>query len=67
MYEAGQLNLLCVLELMNHALQLLKEERRHVAHASKPQLSPHLLQEKCQQVTRALQNIQLIRYALHAV
>ncbi|XP_073330611.1 HAUS augmin-like complex subunit 6 [Pagrus major] len=60
-YEAGQLNVLCVLELMNHALQLLREERCRVAHAPKPQLSPKHLQEKCQQMARTLQNIHLIR------
>lgn len=63
-YEAGQLNLLCVLELMNHTLQLLKEERSRVAHAPKPQLSPKHLQEKCQQMARVLQNLHLIRYTL---
>ncbi|XP_068444016.1 HAUS augmin-like complex subunit 6 [Clinocottus analis] len=60
-YEAGQLNLLCVLELMNHALQLLREERCRVSHAPKPQLSPPQLQEKCQQMARALQSLHLIR------
>ncbi|XP_037613843.1 HAUS augmin-like complex subunit 6 isoform X1 [Sebastes umbrosus] len=60
-YEAGQLNLLCVLELMNHALQLLREECCRVSHAPKPQLSPQQLQEKCQQMARALQNLHLIR------
>ncbi len=63
-YEAGQLNLLCVLELMNHALQLLREERCRVSHASKPQLSPKNLQEKRQQLARVLQNLHLIRQAL---
>ncbi|XP_034413296.1 HAUS augmin-like complex subunit 6 isoform X2 [Cyclopterus lumpus] len=60
-YEAGQLNLLCVLELMNHALQLLMEARCRVSHAPMPQLSPPQLQEKCQQMARALQNLHLIR------
>ncbi|KAM3590470.1 uncharacterized protein V6R79_010394 [Siganus canaliculatus] len=60
-YEAGQLNLLCVLELMNHALQILKEERCRVAYAPKAQLSPENLQDKCQQMTRALQTLHLIR------
>lgn len=63
-YEAGQLNLLCVMELMNHALQLLREERCRVSHASKPQLSPKQLQEKCQQMARVLQNLHLIRYTM---
>ncbi|XP_035849650.1 HAUS augmin-like complex subunit 6 isoform X2 [Sander lucioperca] len=60
-YEAGQLNVLCVLELTKHTLQLLREERCRVSHASKPQLSPQHLQEKCQQMARALQNLQLLR------
>ncbi|XP_076581223.1 HAUS augmin-like complex subunit 6 [Chaetodon auriga] len=60
-YEAGQLNLLCVLELMNHALELLKEERCRVSHAPKPQLSPRHLQEKCLQMARVLQNLHLTR------
>ncbi|XP_078132331.1 HAUS augmin-like complex subunit 6 isoform X2 [Sander vitreus] len=60
-YEAGQLNILCVLELTKHALQLLREERCRISHAPKPQLSPQHLQEKCQQMARALQNLQLVR------
>lgn len=60
-YEAGQLNLLCVFELTNHALQLLREERCRVSEAPKPQLSPQQLQVKCQQMARALQNLHLIR------
>ncbi|KAI3376501.1 hypothetical protein L3Q82_016953 [Scortum barcoo] len=60
-YEAGQLNLLCVLELTNHALQLLREERLRVAHAPKPQLSPQHLQEKCQQMARVMQDLHLVR------
>ncbi|XP_040886661.1 HAUS augmin-like complex subunit 6 isoform X2 [Toxotes jaculatrix] len=60
-YEAGQLNLLCVLELMNHALQILREERCRVSHAPKLQLSAQHLQEKCQQMARALQDLHLIR------
>ncbi|XP_031706479.1 HAUS augmin-like complex subunit 6 [Anarrhichthys ocellatus] len=60
-YEAGQLNLLCVLELMKHALQLLREERGRVSHAPKPELSPQQLQEKCRQMARALWNLHLIR------
>ncbi|XP_078147931.1 HAUS augmin-like complex subunit 6 [Centroberyx gerrardi] len=61
MYEAGQLNLLCVMELMNHALQLLKEERSRVSHAPAPQLHPQHLQEKRLQVARVLESLQLIR------
>lgn len=60
-YEAGQLNVLCVLELMNHALQLLSENRRRVAHAPRPQLSPEQLQERCQQMTHVLQDLHLLR------
>nr|XP_046236915.1 HAUS augmin-like complex subunit 6 isoform X2 [Scatophagus argus] len=60
-YEAGQLNLLCVLELTNHALQLLREERFRLANVPKPQLNPEHLQEKCQQMARVLQNLRLIR------
>ncbi|XP_029311302.1 HAUS augmin-like complex subunit 6 [Cottoperca gobio] len=60
-YESGQLNLLCVLELTKHALQLLREERRRVSHAPKPQLSPQQLQQKCEQMALALQNLHLIR------
>uniref|UniRef100_UPI0037E8D355 HAUS augmin-like complex subunit 6 n=1 Tax=Semicossyphus pulcher TaxID=241346 RepID=UPI0037E8D355 len=60
-YEAGQLNLLCVFELMNHTLQLLKEERCRVSHAPKPHLNPERLQEKCQQMARVLQDLHLIR------
>ncbi|KAK5848476.1 hypothetical protein PBY51_006086 [Eleginops maclovinus] len=60
-YEEGQLNLLCVLELTNHSLQLLREERCRVSEAPKPQLSPEQLQEKCKQMARALQNLHLIR------
>ncbi|XP_041634590.1 HAUS augmin-like complex subunit 6 [Cheilinus undulatus] len=60
-YEAGQLNLLCVFELTNHTLQLLKEERSRVSHAPKPQLSPEHLKEKCQQITRVLQDLHLVR------
>lgn len=63
-YEAGQLNLLCVLELMNHALQLLREERRRVSDAPKPYLNPVHLQEKRQQMAHVLQNLHLIRYTL---
>ncbi|XP_034425356.1 HAUS augmin-like complex subunit 6 isoform X1 [Hippoglossus hippoglossus] len=60
-YEAGQLNLLCVLELMTHALQILKDERSQVSHVPKFQLSPQNLQEKCQQMARVLQDLHLIR------
>uniref|UniRef100_A0A8C7YYU2 HAUS augmin-like complex subunit 6 N-terminal domain-containing protein n=1 Tax=Oryzias sinensis TaxID=183150 RepID=A0A8C7YYU2_9TELE len=45
-YEGGKLNLLCVVELMNHALRSLREERCQVSAASKPQISAQQLQEK---------------------
>ncbi|XP_053199051.1 HAUS augmin-like complex subunit 6 [Scomber japonicus] len=60
-YEAGQLNLLCVFELVNHALQLLREERCRVSDAPKPELSAQHLQDKCQQMARMLQDLNLIR------
>ncbi|KAF3836973.1 hypothetical protein F7725_004437 [Dissostichus mawsoni] len=63
-YEAGQLNLLSVFELTNHALQLLREECCRVSEAPKPQLSPQQLQVKCQQMARALQNLHLIRQSI---
>lgn len=61
-YEANQLNLLFVMELMTHTLQLLKVERSRVSHVPKPQLSPHHLREKCRQMGRTLQDLHLIRY-----
>ncbi|XP_068612153.1 HAUS augmin-like complex subunit 6 [Brachionichthys hirsutus] len=60
-YEAGQLNVLCVMELTNQALRLLREERRQVAQAPQAGLSPRPLQQKRQQVTRARQSVRLIR------
>ncbi|XP_074554951.1 HAUS augmin-like complex subunit 6 [Halichoeres trimaculatus] len=60
-YESGQLNLLSVLELTNHSLQLLREERCQVSQAPKPQIGPKQLQEKCQQMSRVLQDLHLIR------
>lgn len=62
-YEAGQLNLQSMLELLNHALQMLREERRRVAGATTPRFSPALLQEKREQMTRGLQTLHLVRYA----
>ncbi|XP_072315294.1 HAUS augmin-like complex subunit 6 [Eucyclogobius newberryi] len=61
LYEAGQLNLLSVLELTNHALQLLKEEKSRVFHCPQTLLVPEQLQEKCQQMSRMLQDLHLIR------
>uniref|UniRef100_A0A3P8U5J3 HAUS augmin-like complex subunit 6 N-terminal domain-containing protein n=1 Tax=Amphiprion percula TaxID=161767 RepID=A0A3P8U5J3_AMPPE len=60
-YEGSQLNLLCVMELMNYASQLLKEERFQVSHAPKAQISPQQLQQKCHQMARMLQDLHLIR------
>ncbi|KAM4611511.1 HAUS augmin-like complex subunit 6 [Polymixia lowei] len=61
-YKEGHLNLLCVLELMNHALQLVKEERSGVgAQAPMSQLHPQHLQDKSQQMARVLEDLQLIR------
>lgn len=62
MYEAGQLNLLCVVELFDHALQLLKEHRSRGSPASESRPSPQNLQEKCHQMSRVLQELHLIRY-----
>lgn len=68
MYEAGQLNLLSVLELMNHALQLFKEERFRAAdHKPLPQLNPHHLQEKSLQMAQALEDLRLMRYTVPLV
>ncbi|MEQ2290834.1 hypothetical protein AMECASPLE_007045 [Ameca splendens] len=63
-YEAGQLNLLCVKELLNHALQLLKEERCQVSAAAKSQPGAQHLKEKCHQMFRVLQELLLIRQKL---
>ncbi|XP_029932636.1 HAUS augmin-like complex subunit 6 isoform X2 [Myripristis murdjan] len=60
-YEAGQLNLLSVLELMNHALLLLKEEQSRLPEACAPQLHPQHLQEKCLHMARGLKGLQLMR------
>ncbi|XP_056156133.1 HAUS augmin-like complex subunit 6 [Lampris incognitus] len=62
MYEAGNLNLLCVLELMNHALQLLREERTQVGtHTPQSQLSSQQLQEKSQRMSHTLASLRLMR------
>uniref|UniRef100_A0A3Q3G944 HAUS augmin-like complex, subunit 6 n=1 Tax=Labrus bergylta TaxID=56723 RepID=A0A3Q3G944_9LABR len=63
-YEAGQLNLLCVFELTNHALHLLREAQSRVSNAPKPRLSAEPLQEKCQQMARVLQELHLIRQTI---
>lgn len=56
-YEAGQLNLLWPLELMNHSLRLLKEE----AHRGSPRLSLTQLRQIQQQVALQLQELKLLR------
>ncbi|XP_008434092.1 HAUS augmin-like complex subunit 6 isoform X2 [Poecilia reticulata] len=63
-YEAGQLNLLCVMELLNHALQLLKEERSRVCPAAEPPHAVRRLQEHFHQMSRVLQDLHLIRQKL---
>lgn len=60
-YEGGQLNLLSVFELTNHALELLKDEQSRVSHCSQSLLEPEQLQEKCQQMNRVLQDLYQIR------
>lgn len=62
MYQAGQLNLLTVLELSGQALQLLKEERCRAFAGPRPALEPADMQEKCQQLARALPKLHSIRY-----
>ncbi|XP_077401799.1 HAUS augmin-like complex subunit 6 [Vanacampus margaritifer] len=59
-YEAGRLNLLCPLELMNHALRLLREEPRGGA----PRLNLPQLQQKQQQLARQLRELELLRLKL---
>ncbi|KAM3857605.1 HAUS augmin-like complex subunit 6 [Diretmus argenteus] len=62
LYESGQLNLLCLLELMGHALQLLQQEKAGVScAASTPQLHPQHLREKLQQMVRSLEALHLTR------
>ncbi|XP_016894761.1 HAUS augmin-like complex subunit 6 isoform X2 [Cynoglossus semilaevis] len=61
MYETGQLNLLCVLELVTHALQILTDERRGVSIPTRSELSSQHLQEKCQQMACVLQDLYFIR------
>ncbi|XP_034020736.1 HAUS augmin-like complex subunit 6 isoform X2 [Thalassophryne amazonica] len=60
-YEADQLNLLCVLELANHSFHLLREEHRRVSQNSSLHLSSEQLQDKCQQVARVLQDLRCLR------
>lgn len=61
-YEGGQLNLLSVLELTNHALKLLKEEQTRISHCPQSTLLiPEQMQEKCQQMSCVLQDLNHIR------
>lgn len=62
-YEAGQLNLLSMLELLHQALGLLGEERVKMAgHTPIAQLHPLLLQERNLQMARALEDLRLMRW-----
>ena len=63
LYKDGQLNLLCVMELMNQALQLMREEYQKIANAPKLPVTPAQLQEECQRLTRVLQRLHLTRYS----
>ena len=67
MYEAGQMNLLSTLELLNHTLRLLGEERSLATnHAPVPQLDPQTLLEKSQQMARSLEDLRLMRYIIRS-
>ena len=62
MYEAGQLNPLSALELLNHALLLLREERGVVAGpAPLALLRLQELQTKSGQVGRVLEELKVLR------
>ncbi|XP_024290563.1 HAUS augmin-like complex subunit 6 [Oncorhynchus tshawytscha] len=61
-YEADQLNLLSMLELLHQALGLLVEEKVKMAgHTPIAQLHPLLLQERNLQMARALEDLRLMR------
>uniref|UniRef100_A0A672JDD9 HAUS augmin-like complex subunit 6 N-terminal domain-containing protein n=1 Tax=Salarias fasciatus TaxID=181472 RepID=A0A672JDD9_SALFA len=60
----GKLNLLCVMELMNHALQLLKDERCRTSHAPKSQLSSEHLKKQCQQMNHLIEDLTLLKKKL---
>ncbi|CAN9509516.1 unnamed protein product [Ophioblennius macclurei] len=61
-HEDGELNLLCVMELMNHALQLLKNERcRTPPHTPESQFSSQHLKKQCQQMDRMVEDLTLMR------
>ncbi|XP_057694815.1 HAUS augmin-like complex subunit 6 isoform X2 [Corythoichthys intestinalis] len=60
MYEDGQLNLLCFLELLNQSLRLLKAEHGK-SLLSLPPLSWQHLQDKQQELARQQQRLELLR------
>nr|XP_029522827.1 HAUS augmin-like complex subunit 6 [Oncorhynchus nerka] len=61
-YEAGQLNILRMLELLHQALVLLGEERTRVAgHIPIAQLHPLHLQERNLQMARAMEDLRVMR------
>ncbi|XP_064796690.1 HAUS augmin-like complex subunit 6 [Oncorhynchus masou masou] len=61
-YEAGQLNILRMLELLHQALVLLEEERTRVAgHTPIAQLHPLHLQERNLQMARAMEDLRVMR------
>lgn len=61
-YEAGQMNLLRTLELFNHALRLLGDERSQATGINPaPRLDAQALQEKSQQMVRSLEDLRLMR------
>lgn len=63
-YEAGQLNILRMLELLHQALVLLWEERTRVAgHTPIAQLHPLHLQERNLQMARAMEDLRVMRWA----
>lgn len=63
-HKDGELNLLCVMELMNHALQLLKEERCRMSHTPKPQISPEPLEKVCHQLDCMVHDLKVLRNKL---
>ncbi|XP_035639352.1 HAUS augmin-like complex subunit 6 isoform X1 [Oncorhynchus keta] len=61
-YEAGQLNILRMLELLHQALVLLGAERTRVAgHTPIAQLHPLHLQERNLQMARAMEDLRVMR------
>ncbi|XP_011605069.2 HAUS augmin-like complex subunit 6 [Takifugu rubripes] len=61
LYERGQLDLLCLLELTTQSLQLLREERRRLPDAPGAGVGAARLQDTRGQMSRALQSLQLLR------